>query len=155
MKKTAAFLFLCIICLTLVSCGSSEKHYEKAQEYIEANDRENAIGELSKAIDKDPKNEKLYVARGYAYLMPASGSVNMEDTYNRAKADFEKALSLNSNNEEAIKGLYYTELYRNNVEEAQKTIMDAINDKDISGELKSFVKDIEEGNIYDYSGNRL
>ena len=48
------------------------------------------------------------LTRGYAYLMPATGTVSLEDTYQSARADFEKVLSLDPDNEEAVKGLYYT-----------------------------------------------
>lgn len=40
--------------------------------------------------------------------MPATGTVSLEDTYQSARADFEKVLSLDPDNEEAVKGLYYT-----------------------------------------------
>lgn len=61
MKKFIFIVLLIFVMLSGCSTPGSVDHYGKAQEYIEAGDRESAISELSAAIQDDPDNAQLYI----------------------------------------------------------------------------------------------
>ena len=80
MKKLISIILIISVMLSGCSASESTDHYSKAQEYIEAGDRENAIKELSAAIQDDPDNVQLYIERAYCYMMP-SDVLSVEENY--------------------------------------------------------------------------
>ena len=71
MKKWLAFL-LAVIMLTSVACSAGGKEwetdYKRGLEFMQAGEYEDAIEAFTAAIDKKPKESKLYVHRGTAYM---------------------------------------------------------------------------------------
>ena len=152
MKKYIALILMILITLPGCSASDSTDHYEKAQEYIAAGDRENAISELSAAIKDDPDNAQYYIERGYCYMMPTD-SFSIEENYQKAYADFEKARQLDPDNEEVAIGLYYVEVYRDEIEQAAKGLMEYADGKsDLSEKYQKLMDEVRDGFIKDYLG---
>ena len=153
MKKFIFIALLIFVMLSGCSTPGSVDHYGKAQEYIEAGDRESAISELSAAIQDDPDNAQLYIERAYCYMMPTD-VLSVEENYQKAYADFSKAQQLDPDNEEAAIGLYYAEVYRDEIEKAAEGLMEYANGKDdLSEKYQKLMDDVRDGFIRDFLGN--
>ncbi len=152
MKKILTCLLVALLMLTISACSKEEKdHYEEALKYIEANDRGKAIEELNLAIEAEPDDSELYVKRAFCYMMPdVEGSVEIEPE--KIREDLEKALSLDPDNEEAMRGIYYLELLLNRYEEAAQTLEDLVSGKDISEETRDLLENAKSGTVKDPYG---
>lgn len=149
-KKIISFIVLMLVMLS--GCTAAQKdHYEEAMKYMENGDKANALVSIDKAIEADPENAELYVRRAYIKMTPDKDGV-LELDVESVLADLEKALELDPNNEEAMTGVYYAEVYRNNYAEAVEKLEGLIEGKDISSETQELLKEAEEGNISDLLG---
>ena len=91
------------ILLLLSACGPSpaEQHYKAGTNLLANNRLEEAITELSKALELDPKLASAYSNRGIAYARKGE--------YEKAVADYEQALSLDPKYAQALfnRGIAY------------------------------------------------
>ena len=152
-KNIKRIISLFIVMLVMLSgCTATNKdHYEEAMKYMEEGDKVNALASIDKAIEADPENAELYVRRAYIKMTPDKDGV-LELEIDSILADLEKALQLDPDNEEAMRGIYYAEIYRNNYDEAATRLKELIEGKDISSETQELLKEAEEGNISDLLG---
>ena len=63
-----------------------DAYFARAKLYFDTEDFQDAIGDLSEAINLDPQSPRLYLTRGQLYMI-------VEDTA-KAEADLEQVLSL-------------------------------------------------------------
>ena len=149
--------FICCLFVLMIICsGCSEKaedHYEQALKYIEENQIDKAIEELNEAIKADPENKDLYLKRASCYMMTDQDGVITIDV-EKARADYEKVLQIDPDNEEAIVGIYNVKLFKNSYEEAVQFLNDAVSGKDVSDEIKNTLANAKEGNISDMLGRK-
>ncbi|MCD8196581.1 MAG: tetratricopeptide repeat protein [Lachnospiraceae bacterium] len=101
MKKKIFGVFLfAILLLALTACGKNaanqwQEQYDLGQKYLLEEDYEAAIVAFTAAIEIDPNEPAAYVGRGDAYMMSAATDMQtMEESYEKAAADYETALSL-------------------------------------------------------------
>ncbi len=151
MKKLLLVLIIVFMTSCLSACSDETDHYEKALEYIEANEKDKAIAELDKAIKADPENALAYVRRGYARMMDEGGG-KVEFDPEEALNDFNTALKLDPENEEAIKGVYYVLVMKDQIDEAVKMITELGGGIKASEEFASFLADVKAGNVKDHLG---
>ncbi len=152
MKKILSFLIVLCIVSCLSGCSADQTdHYEKALQYIEANEKNKAIEELDKAIKQDPENALAYVRKGYASMMDEGGGKVEFDT-EKTLNDFYKALELDPENEEAIKGIYYVLVMRDQIDDAISKIEELGSGISASEGFASFLADIKAGNVKDHLG---
>ncbi|MCR4634422.1 MAG: tetratricopeptide repeat protein [Erysipelotrichaceae bacterium] len=151
MKKLFLVLIIVFMASCLSACSDAGDHYEKALEYIEANEKDKAIAELDKAIKADPDNALAYVRRGYARMMDEGGG-KVEFDPEAALNDFQAALELDPGNEEAIKGVYYVLVMKDQIDEAIKMVTELGSGIKASEEFASFLADVRAGNVKDHLG---
>lgn len=136
-------LIICTLVIILISCfltisgriyaqESADSAYRKGAEYLKQNKLDDAITELTKAIELNPKSDKAYYDRGRAY--------NAKGDLNKALADYTQTININS--PESIQSAY------NN----RGLIYDAKGDLDKA--LEDFTKGIEAMPNPTFSGFR-
>lgn len=111
MKKNILIEILIVVVLCITACGkitessnleaaiaSWQKQYDLGMQYLKDGDYEQAIVAFTAAIEIDPKQEVLYVARADAYVEwgDSESSEMAVEKYQLAIADYEKALDLQS-----------------------------------------------------------
>ena len=148
---------LCLLIISLlVFSGCTENaqdHYQQALKHIENKEIDEAIRELDEAIKADPDNAEFYLRRANCYLgAGADGAITIEPQ--KARADYERVLQIDPDNEEAILGLYNVSLFENAYEDAVSYLENAIAGKDVSDKLKDTLANAKEGNITDMFGRK-
>ena len=89
-RHTVWALALLVAASTLLACGGqseAERHNNKGIDFLEAGLPDEAIAELDRTIELNPKFALPYSNRAYAY--------NAKGEYDRAIADASKAIDLN------------------------------------------------------------
>ena len=89
-NKTALILFLMLI-VCLISCGRStpktpSDYLHSGMRKAAEGDFEKAIEDYSKAIELDPENPELYIARAISY--------NLMEEYEKSLLDYGKAIEI-------------------------------------------------------------
>lgn len=136
MKKILTLIMSAILLFSFVACSkdkskipSEEKHdylVEGTQLYAEGN-YESAIDSFTKAIDEKPEYAPAYMHRGESYLAKSEQDINILAL---AKADFEKAIELDSTLIHAKKCIAFI-LYLEKDIEGSKAIMQQVLSLDI------------------------
>ena len=114
MKKKVVAGILLAVALSTVACGNNagntessslenaiaswQEQYDLGMRYLEEGDYEQAIVAFTAAIEIDPKEASIYIARGDAYIVWAEidNVENPEEKYQAALADYEEAKTLDS-----------------------------------------------------------
>jgi len=111
-RLKSSFKVICFVFIALVlsACGGLQPGPDVAQKYHERgvlaltatdNERkpEKAVEYFSQAIQAEPNFAKSYNARGVAFVLLGK--------YDKAKADFEKSLEIDSTNKQAQENLHF------------------------------------------------
>lgn len=154
MKKSVLFL---IILLLLTGCGKStdtvidwKEQYDLGMRYLEEEDYEQAIVAFTAAIEIDPYQPEVYVARGRAYVLKGE----TEENLSLAQADYEMAINLDETFAEAYLGLADIYIRRGEYERALEILQEGLEKTGGDENIKNKIAEIESGNITD-SENKI
>jgi tetratricopeptide (TPR) repeat protein/protein involved in polysaccharide export with SLBB domain len=83
-------------------------YFGRGNAWSEKGDHDKAIADFSEAIRLDPKHDRSFALRGYAYMVKGDASGD-KALYSKAAADFSKAIDLDSN--DAVVRFYRASVY--------------------------------------------
>ncbi len=153
MKKSVLFL---IMLLLLTGCGKStdtvidwKEQYDLGMRYLEEEDYEQAIVAFTVAIEIDPNQPEVYVARGRAYVLKGE----TEENLSLAQADYEMAINLDETFAEAYLGLADVYIRQKNYGEAVEGLYEGMKKTENDEEILKKIDQMEKGRIVD-SQNR-
>ena len=100
-------VLICIVLVfLLVGCGENaqtswQMHYDLGMQYLEDGDYEHAIVAFKAAIEIDPKQAVVYVARADTYVdyVKSDETIDHEEMFKQEIVDYEKALELTDQTE--------------------------------------------------------
>ena len=148
---TVAVLFL-IILLLLTGCGKStdtvvdwKEQYDLGIRYLEEENYEQAIVAFTAAIEIDPNQPEVYVARGRAYVLRGE----TEENLSLAQADYEMAINLDETFAEAYLGLADIYIRKGEYERALEILQEGLEKTGGDENIKNKIAEIESGNITD------
>lgn len=95
------FLMCIVLVFLLVGCSKNAQpiwqvHYDLGMQYLEDGDYEHAIVAFTAAIEIDPKQAVVYVARADTYVdyVKSDETIDHEEMFNQEIVDYEKVLEL-------------------------------------------------------------
>lgn len=99
--KRRLLIFCTLLVIMLAGCGENaqkswQMHYDLGMQYLEDGDYEHAIVAFTAAIEIDPKQAVVYVARADTYVdyVKSDETIDHEEMFKQAIADYDKALEL-------------------------------------------------------------
>ena len=153
MKKMLCLMLALVMVLPLAACGEKDgdedkgnrenmswrELMEEGQRLLEDEEYDEAIDVLSDAIDLRDARSDLYVLRGQAYLGKGSSSA-----LKKAVKDFETALEITKDYEEAWIGLVEALVEQEDYEKAAQRAQEGLEALGSSRELKKLLEKIED-----------
>lgn len=114
--------------------------FERGQELLEDEEYDDAIDALSNAIDAKDDRAEIYIARGQAYQGKGGKSA-----LRKAKSDFESALELDEENEDAWVGLVQVLLDQEEYDDAADKAQEGLDALGSSRQLERLLDKAEDG----------